>query len=233
MLTFSQQGWGNLANTLVIIILLAIQGATGTVSSSEATITWRMQFVIGTVIVAAVTLYRWIYLEESKVWETERKLADKKLEADHVGSWKLYYVIFKRYWSRLFVTSGAWVLNDLAFYGNKLFQSTFIAVISPGASLYKRYQWTLLNAAVSLVGYYFAAYFVDKKYYGRKRMQYIGFGMMFVLFIACATAYDSLVSEHIKVFQFLYFFSSFWNQFGPNCVTWLVSSSIVVIGYLF
>ena len=26
--------------------------------------------------------------------------------------------------------------------------------------------------------------------------------------------------------QFLYFFSSFWNQFGPNCTTWLVAAEV-------
>ena len=35
---------------------------------------------------------------------------------------------------------------------NKLFQSTFIAVISPGASYYVRMQWTLLNSGVALCG---------------------------------------------------------------------------------
>jgi hypothetical protein len=32
---------------------------------------------------------------------------------------------------RLAVTSGAWVCNDFAFYGNRLFLSTFIAAIYP------------------------------------------------------------------------------------------------------
>ncbi len=31
VLTFSQQGWGNLSNTLCILLLLAVQGATGDV----------------------------------------------------------------------------------------------------------------------------------------------------------------------------------------------------------
>lgn len=29
-----------------------------------------------------------------------------------------------------------------------------------------------------------------------------------------------------KVFQFIYFFSSFWNQFGPNCTTFLVAAEV-------
>jgi MFS family permease len=229
VLTFTQQGWGNFANTLVIIILMAILGATGTeISSNDAGLTWRLQFVIGTVIVAAVSIYRFKYLEESKVWEAERKTADHELqvegEADHKS--KLYSVIFKRYWSRLLVTCGAWVLNDLAFYGNKLFQSTFIEVISPGASLFVRYQWTLLNAGVSLCGYFAAAYLIDKSYYGRKRMMTIGFIMMLVLFLPCGLAYDTLIANYIGLFQFLYFFSSFWQQNGPNCVTFLVAGEV-------
>jgi MFS family permease len=230
VLTFTQQGWGNFTNTLVIIILMAILGATGTtVSAYDAELTWRLQFVIGTVIVAIVSLYRFLYLEESKVWAAERKTADHELEvegeADHKS--KLYSVVLKRNWSRLFVTCGAWVVNDLAFYGNKLFQSTFIEVISPGASLFVRYQWTLLNAGVSLCGYFTAAYFVDKPYYGRRRMMNVGFTMMFILFLACGIFYTDLIQPNlIGVFQFLYFFSSFWNQFGPNTCTFLVAGEV-------
>jgi hypothetical protein len=35
-------------------------------------------------------------------------------------------------------------------------------------------QWTVLNSAISLLGYWTAAVFVDKPWYGRVRMQSIG-----------------------------------------------------------
>ena len=39
--------------------------------------------------------------------------------------------------------------------------------------------------------------------------------------------YDTLITpSYIHVFQFLYFFSSFWNQMGPNCTTWLVAGEV-------
>ncbi len=38
---------------------------------------------------------------------------------------------FKQFWPRLTATSLAWVANDFAFYGNKLFQSTFISLLYP------------------------------------------------------------------------------------------------------
>ena len=133
--------------------------------------------------------------------------------------------MFKHYWPRLLITCGGWVANDFAFYGNKLFQSKFIAIISPGASQYVRMKWTLLNSSVALLGCecmlrcpvpctaacvvvnhsaqlthvynvhwpegfpqslsvlmcladYAAAYTIDRKWMGRKRLQASGFLMM-------------------------------------------------------
>lgn len=46
----------------------------------------------------------------------------------------IYKTAISRFGPRLFVTSGAWVANDFAFYGNKLFQSSFIAALYPTVS---------------------------------------------------------------------------------------------------
>lgn len=83
-------------------------------------------------------------------------------------------------------------------------------------------QWTVLNSAISLMGYWAAASVVDKKWYGRCRMQSNGFIAMFVLFLVCGVAYSTLTSSEtgLRAFQALYFLSSFFNQFGPNCTTW-------------
>lgn len=40
VLTFSQQGWGNLSNTLCILLLLAMQGATGDVVTQKQVPGW-------------------------------------------------------------------------------------------------------------------------------------------------------------------------------------------------
>jgi hypothetical protein len=50
--------------------------------------------------------------------------------------------------------------------------------------------------------------------YGRRRLQTNGFLMMTVLFLICGAAYAPLTGSvpGLKAFQFLYFFSSFWNQ---------------------
>lgn len=58
---------------------------------------------------------------------------------------------------RLLATAGGWYANDIFFYGNKLFQSEFISVISPGTtSILPNWLYNLVNVGVSLVGYYLA-----------------------------------------------------------------------------
>lgn len=45
------------------------------------------------------------------------------------------------------------------------------APIRPQATPFERMQWTVLNSAISLTGYWCAAALVDKPWYGRRRMQ--------------------------------------------------------------
>ena len=55
----------------------------------------------------------------------------------------------------------------------------------------------------------------------------VGFLMDFVLFVVPAFHLKYYQSEaHIKAFQAMYFLSSFFNQFGPNAVTFLVAAEV-------
>lgn len=69
------------------------------------------------------------------------------------------------------------------------------------------------------------AFLIDNKLYGRKMMMQVGFFMDFVFFIVPAFHYSYYTSlSGIRSFQAMYFFSSFFNQFGPNSVTFLVAA---------
>ncbi len=82
VLMFSQQGLGSFVNSLVLVLLLAVQGATGAVSPTQATITWHAMFAIGAAIVFAVSVYRALFLEESEVWQAERAAGEAEREAE-------------------------------------------------------------------------------------------------------------------------------------------------------
>jgi hypothetical protein len=72
-----------------------------------------------------------------------------------------------------------------------------------------------------------AGFLIDNKLYGRKHMMMVGFLLDFVLFIVPAFHYKYYSSAaHISAFQAMYFLSSFFNQFGPNSVTFLVAAEV-------
>jgi hypothetical protein len=72
-----------------------------------------------------------------------------------------------------------------------------------------------------------AAFLIDNKLYGRKNMQIIGFMMDFIFFAVPGFHYNYYTSpNNIHAFQAMYFLSSFFNQFGPNAVTFIVAAEV-------
>ncbi|KDD76549.1 hypothetical protein H632_c186p1 [Helicosporidium sp. ATCC 50920] len=225
---FSMQGWGNLFNTLVILAIMAGFGQYGAPYDDYALeVTWRLSYALGLIPLCFILYWRVFQLKESAVWKGKRASLQSMGTGTGFGIEKMRMLLWF-YWHRILGTSLSWFVWDFAFYGNKLFQSTFIQVINPGAGLLQVLEWTLLNSAVALVGYYFAAFTIDRHWMGRKRMQAMGFAWTGVLFLICAGVYNDLVQpEYVKIFQFLYYFSSFWGQFGPNATTWLLPAETI------
>lgn len=67
---------------------------------------------------------------------------------------------------------------------------------------------------------------IDNKFYGRSRMQTVGFMADFILFVAAAADYNNLSTKNVKAFQAIYFLSSFFQQFGPNATTFLLAAEV-------
>ncbi|GBF93836.1 proton phosphate symporter [Raphidocelis subcapitata] len=229
-LTFSQQGAGNFANACVILALMAAYGQTGGQLDAAAS---RDLVVLQAAFIAGVSLFlvawRFLVLRESEVWRAEREDAvDIAANVEHRKTHHLYSAALRWLGPRLAVTSGAWVCNDFAFYGNRLFLSTFIAAMYPKATPFERMRWSALNSGVAYVGYFVAAALMDRPWWGRRRMQSFGFFMLFLLFLTVGAGYPALTASTAgyRAFQALYFLSSFFNQAGPNSTTWLVAAEV-------
>ncbi|KAL2756884.1 hypothetical protein ACRALDRAFT_2102073 [Sodiomyces alcalophilus JCM 7366] len=223
---FLMQGWGQFANQVVLIALLAIfnHGGGAPYSVSAAQLTFRLSFAFP----AIGTLWL-VYYRTWKMPRVNRQLDLAKLRNGVTG----YDVAALRgcvqhFGGRLLATAGTWFCNDVFFYGNKLFQGHFIRVISANPdSLMEKWTWNLVNVAVSLAGYYAASLLIDNKLYGRKTMQQVGFLVCFITFVIPAFRYDYYTSPAgIRSFQAMYFLSSFFNQFGPNSVTFLAAGEV-------
>jgi len=226
-MAFLMQGWGQFFNQAILVILLLILHHSGNPPYSLVSAQWtfRVSFAIPAVGTLWLVYYRWYKMPlASKALNAAKKKT--KVTGYDVQSLKM---IFKHFTPRLIGTAGGWFFNDVFFYGNKLFQSKFIAVISPVATaegnVMTNWLWNLVNIAVSLCGYYLASFLIDHKFYGRRKMQIVGFMMDFILFIIPAYHYKYYSSiAGIHGFQAMYFLSSFFNQFGPNSVTFLVAA---------
>ncbi|KAJ3575891.1 hypothetical protein NPX13_g3873 [Xylaria arbuscula] len=227
-LAFLMQGWGQFFNQIALTVLLVIfnrgTGGAPPYSQFAAQYTFRISFALP----AIGTLWL-VYYRTYKMKSASKHLEKAKKKANVTGyDVKSLKVTFSNFGGRLFATSTGWFFNDVFFYGNKLFQSSFISVISDNPdSLLTTWNWNLINVVVSLAGYYAAALLIDHKMYGRKNMQQIGFLVCFLAFVIPAFNYEYYTSPAgIHSFQALYFLSSFFNQFGPNSVTFLVAGEV-------
>ncbi|CRG86803.1 putative inorganic phosphate transporter 1-7 [Talaromyces islandicus] len=222
---FLMQGWGQFLNQVLLILLLLIfhhGSSQPPYSALSAQWTYRVSFAIPAVGTLWLTYYRAYHMKSAS-----KQLQAIKKKASVTGyDVESLRMTFKHFGFRLFATSAGWFANDVFFYGNKLFQSQFIAVILPNEkSVMPNWLYSLLNIGVSLVGYYAASFLIDNKLYGRKWMQQMGFLMCFIFFIVPGFHYKYYTSaENIHAFQAMYFLSSFFNQFGPNCVTFVVAA---------
>ena len=169
-----------------------------------------VMYGVGAILCFIMVFYRFVYLDESKMFDEERRrLEAVALEKGIVlgrgcaarcqamaacdtqndpDQQRRNTLAFCLYWPRQFAASWNWFINDFAFYGNKVQQSKFIAVLYtfPGASTpfitpLGLACWTALNSFVALTGYYIAAFLIDKPWYGRKNMQNVGFGGTYIL----------------------------------------------------
>lgn len=224
---FLMQGWGQLLNQGLLIILLLIFHAGGNPPYDIVSTQWtyRVSFGIPAVLTAWLIYYRAYHMKDAS-----KQLAAAKKKSSVTGyDFQSLNLLFNHFGFRVLATAGAWFCNDVFFYGNKLFQSEFIGAIAATSSkeVMVEWLWNLVNVGVSLVGYYLASFLIDSKLYGRKWMQIIGFALCFILFTVPAFSYQYYTSPAgLPAFQAMYFLSSFFNQFGPNAVTFLVAAEV-------
>lgn len=153
---FLMQGWGQFFNqVLLILLLLCFHHGSGNPPYSALATQWTYR--ISFAIPAVGTLWL-VYYRSYKMKSASKQLVAAKRKSKVTGydteSLKLTFTYFG---PRLIATAGAWFANDVFFYGNKLFQSEFISVITNSStSIMPGWLYNLINVGVSLVGYYLA-----------------------------------------------------------------------------
>jgi Na+/melibiose symporter-like transporter len=96
VLTFSQQGFGNLVNGCVILICMLIFGQTGTLTPKGSQGVLSLQFAFGAAISLFMVVWRYTKLEESGVWSHERADFEQINQSEKHSKGHLYTVTIKQ-----------------------------------------------------------------------------------------------------------------------------------------
>ena len=156
----------------------------------------------------------------------ERQIMEdnSSFDADEEIKSSKFRLLVKNYGVRLLGASMSWLLWDISFYGNKLFQATFLlALTGEDTTLLEFAAAATLNSTVALLGYFGAAALIDRDDIGRVKLQTYGFLMTGALFVMCGFSFDQLSSSGLVV---LYLASSFFGQLGPNATTFTIPAEI-------
>lgn len=224
LLAFLMQGWGQLFNQLALILLMLIfnKSLHPPYSKVATQAVFRITFAF-----ACIALVYFLYLRIYHLKGVDEPEDGNSDKTNYSATIKL---LIGHYWHRLLATSLCWFCSDFAFYGMQVFRNELLQLVtgSPSDDASTLWLYNLINIGVQLVGYYFAAFFIDHRNYGRKRMQLVGFGAMFVLFTVIAAAFPQLnqAGSGAKAFQALFFLINFWVQFGPNSTTFLLAGEV-------
>ncbi|KAG0221837.1 major facilitator superfamily domain-containing protein [Mortierella sp. GBAus27b] len=159
----------------------------------------------------------------------QNAVANTKAKRNHNRDFIEY---FSR-WENLKVligTSMTWFLLDIAFYGISLNQSYVLnamGFVGDGTVFDNLWRTTLGNLTVSLLGfvpgYWFTVFLIEKM--GRKRIQFMGFGMLTILFIILSAAFHKLKAI-VPLFVAVFTLAQFFFNFGPNTTTFVVPGEV-------
>ncbi|KAF9960192.1 hypothetical protein BGZ72_007727 [Mortierella alpina] len=143
---------------------------------------------------------------------------------------------FMEYFSRwenlkiLIGTSMTWFLLDIAFYGISLNQSYVLNAMGftgDGTPFNNLWRTTLGNLTVSCLGfvpgYWFTVFLIERM--GRKTIQFMGFGMLTILFVILSAAFQQL-RQIVPLFVAIFTLAQFFFNFGPNTTTFVVPGEV-------
>ncbi len=237
-LVFANQGIGSVV--AVFIGLFSV-----TVFPTD--IAWKFMLAFGA-IPALLVIYlrrklpetpRYSALVKGDKTQTEKamKVVVSSAEVENVAIAKKssLFEFLRNYATMLVVTAGSWFLLDMAFYGTGIYSVEFTSSILPSTSLFNEILIGGLPFFVGFFGYFTAVGLMDRV--GRKKLQIIGFFMMFILYLIVAAVLETKgpnVTGYIipsSVALILYSLTFFFIDMGPNTTTFITPAELYPVNY--
>ncbi|WP_393971265.1 MFS transporter [Oxyplasma meridianum] len=138
--------------------------------------------------------------------------------------------LLRKYWVTIIGTSLSWLLLDMAFYGTSINNGFVLQHIGYGRA--STIHQTVFNLAVGnaliaslfeVPGYWVAVATIDRV--GRKRLQWIGFSVMALMYLILALKYTTLIHSFILFLAF-YGIAFLFGNLGPNTTTFILPTEL-------
>ncbi|KAI9490886.1 major facilitator superfamily domain-containing protein [Zychaea mexicana] len=190
---------GYVVSAIVVVILLAI-------FKDNLEPVWRLALGLGIVPPLSVLYFR-LRMADSKRYQ--QGALQKKVP---------YWLIMKKYWRRMLLTSGLWFAYDVVSFPNGVFSTIIINTAAPNGTLIETTAWNILLYAFYLPGAIGGALVVDK--IGRRKTLALGlFAQAIVGFILGGT-YGPLSANCFPMFVvsiiIMYGIFLAFGEFGPG-----------------
>ncbi|KAL1925980.1 hypothetical protein VTP01DRAFT_7176 [Rhizomucor pusillus] len=186
---------GYVVSAVVVVVLLAI-------FKDNLEPIWRLALGLGILPPLSVLYFR-------------LKMADSKRYQKGAMRTKVpYWLIFKRYWPRMLVTSGLWFVYDFISFPNGVFSSVIIDKAASGKSLIVTTAWNVLLYAFYLPGCVSGAFAVDKL--GRRKTLALGLFLQGAVGMIMGGVYTPLSENCFPMFVIIYGIFLALGEFGPG-----------------
>ncbi|KAK4238861.1 major facilitator superfamily domain-containing protein [Achaetomium macrosporum] len=170
--------------------------------------------------------------KSSGVTDEVSRAASQKQAYEQMKTQKASWGDFFRHYSKrknamlLAGTALSWCFLDIAYYGVSLNNAVILEVIGYSTKGAKNTYEILYNTAVgnliivlagAVPGYWVTVFTVDRL--GRKPIQFMGFGILTILFIVMGFAYFHISPNGLLA---IFVLAQFFFNFGPNATTFIV-----------
>jgi hypothetical protein len=182
-------------------------------SNNNLTITFHAIYGIAAVLPVVIIVLR-IFMVDSTLFHNSNFINRRR-------SFRLYLLLARRYWWRIFTTSLAFFLYDCINFPNSIMSSSIIASLVKDDDIRKTAIWQVVLAVLPVPGVMVGAWLTNA--IGRRNTGIMGFaGYMLLGFIIGGTY--SRLSKNIAAFVVLYGLLQAFGHMGPGATIGLISS---------
>lgn len=182
-------------------------------SNNNLTITFHAIYSIATLIPIFIILLR-IFMVDSSLFHRSNLTKQRR-------SWKLYFLLGRRYWRRIFTTSFAFFLYDFINFPNSVMSSTIISSLVKDGDIRQTAIWQVILAVLPVPGVMVGAWLTNA--IGRRNTGILGFAGYMVLGFIIGGTYSKL-SKNLAAFVVLYGLLQAFGHMGPGATIGLISS---------